>query len=60
MPAVDEETGEEVPRNELVRRYEFDKDWYVIIGAEEVDALKIECRTSSISNGSSIRARSSR
>jgi DNA end-binding protein Ku len=42
MHAVDEETGEEVPRDELVRGYEFDKGRYVIVGAEELDGLKIE------------------
>lgn len=42
MLAVDDETGEEVPRNELIRGYKFDEGRFVTVGAEELDELKIE------------------
>jgi DNA end-binding protein Ku len=39
---VDPETEKEVPRNELVRGYEFEKGRYVIVEPEELEALQIE------------------
>jgi DNA end-binding protein Ku len=42
MRTHDAETGEEIPRDTLVRGYEFDKGRYVVVEDEEVDALKIE------------------
>lgn len=42
MHAVDEETGGEVPREQLVRGYEVDKGRYVVVSAEELDGIKIE------------------
>lgn len=39
---VDPETGEEIPRSELVRGYEFEKGRYVEVGPEELERLEIE------------------
>jgi DNA end-binding protein Ku len=38
----DPETEEELPRNELVRGYEFDKGRYVVVDDKEIEALRIE------------------
>ncbi len=38
----DAETGEEIPRDRLVRGYEFDKGRYVVVKDEELQELKIE------------------
>lgn len=38
----DPETDEEIPRNELVRGYEFDKGRYVVVEDAEIDALRID------------------
>jgi DNA end-binding protein Ku len=37
----DPETGEEVPKGELVKGYEFEKGRYAVIGKEELDQLKL-------------------
>jgi DNA end-binding protein Ku len=42
MRTHDAESGEEIPRDTLVRGYEFDKGRYVIVDDDEIDALKIE------------------
>jgi DNA end-binding protein Ku len=42
MRTHDAETGEEIPRDTLVRGYEFDKGRYVVVDDDEIDALKIE------------------
>lgn len=42
MRPHDAGTGEEVPRSELVRGYEFDKNKYVVIDKSDLDALQIE------------------
>jgi DNA end-binding protein Ku len=42
MRTHDAETGEEIPRDTLVRGYEFDKSRYVVVEDDEIDALKIE------------------
>ena len=41
MIPTDPETGP-VPRSELVRGYEFEKDRYVIVSEEELDAVKLK------------------
>ncbi len=38
----DPETDEEIPRDQLVRGYEFDKGRYVVVDQPEIDALRIE------------------
>lgn len=42
MRAHDAETGTEIPRDQLVRGYEFDKGRYVVVEDAEIDELKIE------------------
>jgi DNA end-binding protein Ku len=42
MRPTDPATGEEVPRGELLRGYEFEKGRYVVVAKEELDALKID------------------
>jgi DNA end-binding protein Ku len=42
MRPHDPETGKEIPRDTLVRGYEFDKGRYVVVNDEEIDALKVE------------------
>jgi DNA end-binding protein Ku len=42
MRPHDPETGKEIPRDTLVRGYEFDKGRYVVVDDEELDALKVE------------------
>ena len=41
MIPTDPETGP-IPRSELVRGYEFEKDRYVVVSEEELDAVKLE------------------
>ncbi len=38
----DSATDEEIPRDQLVRGYEFDKGRYVVVDQDEIDALRIE------------------
>lgn len=38
----DAETGEEIPRDRLVRGYEFDKGRYVVVKDSEIEELRIE------------------
>lgn len=38
----DPETDQEIPRDQLVRGYEFDKGRYVVVDQSEIDALRIE------------------
>ncbi len=42
MVAIDPTTGKQVPRDQLVKGYEFEKGRYVIIGDEELEQLQIE------------------
>src|SRR5258706_7157165 len=42
MVAIDPTTGKQVPRDQLVKVYEFEKGRYVIIGDEELEQLQIE------------------
>jgi DNA end-binding protein Ku len=42
MRTHDAETGEEIPRDTLLRGYEFDKGRYVVVDDAELDALRIE------------------
>lgn len=42
MRTVDSETGEEIPRDRLVKGYEVEKGQYVILEPEELDALQVE------------------
>jgi DNA end-binding protein Ku len=42
MRAHEPESGREVPRDSLVRGYEFDKGRYVIVDDDEIEALQIE------------------
>lgn len=42
MVAHDASTGEEIERSKLVKGYEVDKNQYVLIDPEDIDALKIE------------------
>ncbi len=39
---VSEETGEEVPWNEIVKGYEYDKGQYVLLGDEELEHIRVE------------------
>ncbi len=38
----DPETDEEIPRDQLVRGYEFDKGRHLVVNQSEIDALRIE------------------
>src|SRR4051794_29614954 len=42
MVATDPATGKPVPREELLKGYEFEKGAYVIVSEEELDSIQIE------------------
>lgn len=42
MVAIDPTTGQQVPRDQLVKGYEFEKGRYVIVSDEELDQIQIE------------------
>jgi DNA end-binding protein Ku len=42
MVAIDPTTGKQVPRDQLVKGYEFEKGRYVIVSDEELEQLQIE------------------
>ncbi|HET7880400.1 MAG TPA: Ku protein [Acetobacteraceae bacterium] len=45
MVTLDAETDKEVPRSELVRGYEFEKDRYVLLDDEDFESARVETST---------------